>query len=91
MRNVNKKIKSEIELPDYVKVIDKNTLEVTVTDHEGVYKTIITKSDIDEYLKNGVNPLSGVGRLGGIVGDWQPIQDIVEFLWDIFNDLAEEK
>jgi hypothetical protein len=65
-----------VELP--VNIIDKDTLEIRAgSGWEGYSWHRITREDVKEYYETQAgNILSGLRRLGTIVGDWRAIEAI---------------
>jgi len=78
------------EIPEYIKILSYQVIKVRVgSDWEGYKWHAITFDDVVKYLKYESSSLSGVRRLGTILGDWRNIDVLGSNLWDIFARLND--
>ena len=100
MKRIPKEKVEELELevngqiPEYIKILNEKVVKVRAgSDWEGYKWHIITIDDVARYIKHeSGNILNGCRRLGTIIGDWRPINELAKLLWNgIFTKLNPEQ
>lgn len=75
------------------KILNKNTLLICTHDElDGDKKHKITIDDVVEYYATQANNIvSGIRKLGNIVGDWRPVDHIAKFCLEVFKQINIEE
>jgi hypothetical protein len=77
------------EIPRWMSVKNRRTLIITAgSDWEGYKEHTITIEDVVEYyVSQAGNIVSGCRRLGSIVGDWRPIDNLAKTCLEVFKTI----
>ena len=81
------------DLPEYIKILTPTLVKVRAgSDWEGYEWHTLTIQDVAKYIRYESGNLSGIRTLGSIIGDWRPIDNLAQIIWNgIFTKLNSEK
>jgi hypothetical protein len=73
------------ELPAFIVEVGANYAVVRVdSDWDGIREVKITRDDLNAYFAGDAHDLSsGIRRLGPVVGDWRPIDNLAHILNEV--------
>ena len=72
--------------PEYLNIVSRNLIKITISDWQGSKEIFVKpKNIIDYYHTNAQNTTSGLRTLAGHSGDWRPINDMTNLLFEIFK------